>query len=39
MRNTNRLGCLSGTGVLAAIITSLIIVGYVYVQGGLLYNP
>lgn len=38
MRN-NRLGCLSGTGILAAIITSLIIVGYVYARGGLLYNP
>ena len=39
MRNTNRLGCLSGTGILAAVITSLVIVGYVYARGGLLYNP
>jgi hypothetical protein len=39
MRNTNRLGCLSGTGIIAAIITSLVIVGYVYAKGGLLYNP
>lgn len=38
MRN-NRLGCLSGTGILAAIITSLVIAGYVYARGGLLYNP
>lgn len=39
MRNTNRLGCLSGIGILAAIITALVIVGYVYASGGLLYNP
>lgn len=36
---SNRLGCLSGTGIVAAVITSLLIVGYVYAQGGLLYNP
>jgi len=39
MRNTNRLGCLSGTGIIAAIITSLVIAGYVYAKGGLMYNP
>jgi hypothetical protein len=39
MRNTNRLGCLSGTGLIAAIVTSMVIVGYVYAKGGLLYNP
>ena len=39
MRNTNRLSCLSGTGIIAAIVTSLVIVGYVYAKGGLLYNP
>lgn len=39
MRNTNRLGCLSGTGIIAVVITSLVIVGYVYAKGGLLYNP
>jgi len=39
MRDTKRLGCLSGTGIIAAIITSLVIVGYVYAKGGLLYNP
>lgn len=39
MRNTNRLGCLSGTGILAALITAFIITGYVYAKGGLLYNP
>ncbi len=36
---SNRLGCLSGTGIIAAIVTSLVIVGYVYAKGGLLYNP
>ena len=39
MRTSNRLGCLSGTGLMAAIVTSLLIVGYVYAKGGLLYNP
>ena len=39
MRNSNRLGCLTGTGLIAAIITSLVIAGYVYAKGGLLYNP
>jgi hypothetical protein len=38
MRN-NRLGCLSGTGVLAAFLAALIIAGYAYAKGGLLYNP
>ena len=40
MRNTkSRLGCLSGTGLIAAVITLLAITGYVYAKGGLLYNP
>ncbi|HSA99642.1 MAG TPA: cytochrome c3 family protein [Anaerolineales bacterium] len=38
MRN-NRLGCLSGTGILAALITALVIAGYAYARGGLMYNP
>jgi hypothetical protein len=36
---TTRLGCLSATGVIAAILTGVVIAGYVYAQGGLLYNP
>ena len=39
MRKTNRLGCLTGAGLLAALITSLVIVGFAYARGGLLYNP
>jgi hypothetical protein len=39
MRTTNRLGCLSVTGIIAAIITSLVIVGYAYARGGLMYSP
>lgn len=39
MRNNSRLGCLTGTGIIAAVITVLIIGGYVYAKGGLLYNP
>jgi len=38
MKN-NRLGCLSSTGIIAAFITALIIAGYAYAQGGLMYNP
>ena len=34
-----RLGCLSGTGILAGIVTVLLIAGYIYANGGLLYNP
>lgn len=39
MRNTSRLGCLSGTGILAAFITIAAIAAYAYSTGGLLYNP
>jgi hypothetical protein len=35
----NRLGCLSGTGILATLITAFTIVGYAYARGGLMYNP
>lgn len=36
---SNRLGCLSGTGIIAAIVTALVISGYAYASGGLMYNP
>ena len=36
---SNRLGCLSGTGVLAALITALAIAGYAYARGGSMYSP
>lgn len=36
---SNRFGCLSGTGMVAAFVTALVIAGYAYAQGGLLYNP
>ena len=39
MRNSSRLGCLTGTGIIAAVITTIVIAGYVYARGGLLYNP
>ena len=38
MRN-NRPGCLTGTGILAALVTGLVIAGYAYARGGLIYNP
>jgi len=36
---SKRLGCLSGTGIFAALITALAIAGYAYARGGLMYNP
>jgi len=39
MRKSNRLGCLTGTGILALFITSLIIAGLIYTSGGLLFMP
>jgi Class III cytochrome C family len=34
-----RLGCLTGTGILAALITAFAIAGFAYARGGLMYNP
>lgn len=39
MQKSNRLGCISGVGFISAVITSLIIAGFVFARGGLLYNP
>lgn len=39
MRTTSRLGCLSGVGIIASLITALVIAGYAYARGGVLYNP
>lgn len=39
MRTTKRLGCLTGTGVLTALLTAIVIAGYAYARGGLIYNP
>jgi len=39
MHKTSRLGCLTGSGIGAVIVTALVIAGYVYAKGGLLYNP
>lgn len=36
---SNRLGCLSGTGIIAAIITALVIGGIAYAQGGVMFSP
>lgn len=36
---SNRLGCLSNIGILAALVTVLVIAGYAYARGGLLFNP
>jgi len=38
MRN-NRLGCLSGMGILAAIITTFVIAGFAYTRGGNIFSP
>src|SRR5512134_2225474 len=39
MRRNHRLGCLTGTGLIAALVTALVIAGYAYARGGLMYNP
>jgi hypothetical protein len=36
---TNRLGCFTGTGLVTALITTLVIAGYAYARGGALFNP
>lgn len=36
---SNRLGCLSGTGIIAALVTALVIAGITWVRGGVLYSP
>jgi hypothetical protein len=36
---TTRLGCLTGTGIMAALITAFAIAGYAYARGGLMYTP
>ena len=35
----NRLGCLTGTGIIAVMITAFVIAGYAYAKGGMIYNP
>jgi cytochrome c3-like protein len=36
---SNRFGCLTSTGILAALITALAIAGYAYARGGSMYSP
>jgi hypothetical protein len=36
---SNGLGCLSGTGIVVAVVTVLMIAGSAYARGGLLFNP
>ena len=36
---TNRLGCLTGAGLLAVLITLLVIAGVAFARGGVLFNP
>jgi len=36
---SNRLGCLSGMGIVAALITIFVIAGYAYARGGVMYSP
>lgn len=35
----NRFGCLTGSGLIAALVTVLVIAAYTYARGGLLFNP
>jgi hypothetical protein len=36
---TARLGCLTGTGLIAGLITALIITGYAFASGGTMFSP
>jgi hypothetical protein len=35
----NRLGCLTGTGILAALFTVLVIIGFGFASGGSMFSP
>ncbi|HSQ39385.1 MAG TPA: hypothetical protein VLM78_04430, partial [Anaerolineales bacterium] len=35
----SRLGCFTSTGIIAALITALVIAGVAFSQGGVLYSP
>ncbi len=37
--NSSRLGCLTSTGIIATILTGLIIAGVILTQGGVLFSP
>jgi hypothetical protein len=37
--HTSRLGCFTSTGIIAALITALVIAGAAFAQGGVLYSP
>jgi len=39
MRKSNRLGCLTGSGIFAILITTFVIAGYAYTSGGLMFTP
>jgi hypothetical protein len=36
---SNRLGCLTGTGIIAALITIFVITGYAFTSGSLIFSP
>ena len=36
---TARLGCLTGTGIIAALIAALAIAGYAFASGGSMFSP
>ncbi len=38
MHNTNRLGCLTGTGIVAALITFFVLVGVAFASGGQMFS-
>lgn len=38
MKNPNRLGCLTGTGIIAALITVFVIVGVAYASGSQMFS-
>ncbi len=39
MQTTSRLGCFTTTGIIAALVTMVVIAGAAFTQGGVLYSP
>ncbi|HNO95030.1 MAG TPA: hypothetical protein PKJ84_12725, partial [Anaerolineales bacterium] len=38
MNNTNRLGCLTGTGLIAALVTLFLLVGVAFASGSKMFS-
>lgn len=39
MKNQSRLGCFTTSGIMAAVLTALIIMGFAFASGGMVFSP